>query len=340
MQPTRSPRPVAATPSAATLPPPLASSGGEPTSHQHVLPPRVIPRHLHGASALPEAWLRAASLRPGCPLVVVSSADGGVGRSTLTAALGAVLALACPNPPLAVEATGRAWGGLIHRVPRRSEASIWDAYTAVHAEAPLSTSTVDAWMHLGTTGLHTLIAEVHRTGTRRPPVFLEAMRVVGALRTRYPLAVLDVPVADVRGVWELLADAACPLLVARASTDGVQHTMRLLAQLCAGGLAAVADRAVVAVSAAAPSPPREVRAAVRQLAGQAGAVVTVPFDAHLARPEPTDPARLRKPTRLALVELAAAVLARCPADPDLAAVLADGADHPHDTAPRPDGRAN
>jgi hypothetical protein len=74
------------------------------------------------------------------------------------------------------------------------------------------------------------------------------------------------------------------------------------------------------VAATVPRPPREARAAVRQLDGVA-AVVAVPFDAHLARPEPVDVARMRTPTRLALVELADAVLAACPADPDLAAAL-------------------
>jgi hypothetical protein len=71
--------------------------------------------------------------------------------------------------------------------------------------------------------------------------------------------------------------------------------------------------------ASTPAVARAVRAGEYQASSVAGAVVRVPFDAGLARPEPVDPRSLRRATRGALVEVAAAVLALCSADPQTAA---------------------
>ncbi|MFD0580893.1 hypothetical protein [Dactylosporangium darangshiense] len=290
-----------------------------------------MPRELSDSSPLRRAWLRAASLRPGCPPVVVSSADGGVGRSTIVASLGAVLAAAMPGPPAAVDATARGWGGLEHRVPRRNDGTVWDLFAALLHAGHLDPAVLDAAMQHGTSGLHTAIGEVRRTATRRPTVLAESVRVVEALRGPYPLVLVDAPVADVAGVWQLFA-GACPVLVARAGVDSVQHTMRLLSQLRGVGLDEATARTVVAVTATVPRPARQVRAAVRQLAAGVSAVVSVPFDEHLARPEPVDLARLRKPARHALVALTDAVLAGCPADPDQAAGLLSSPTRTHSAA--------
>ncbi|MGI5238630.1 MinD/ParA family ATP-binding protein [Dactylosporangium sp. CA-139066] len=292
-------------------------------SYDHVREPRPVPRELSDSASLRRAWLRAASLRPGCPPIVVSSADGGAGRSTIVAALGAVLAAAMPQPPAAVDATARGWGGLEHRVPRRNDGTVWDLFAALLHTGDLDPAVLDAAMQYGTSGLHTAIGEVRRTAIRRPTVLAESVRVVEALRGRYSLVLVDAPVADVAGVWQLFA-GACPVLVARAGVDSVQHTLRLLSQLRGVGLDEAAARTVVAVTATVPRPAREVRAAVRQLGTAVSVVVRVPFDEHLARPEPVDLARLRKPARHALVELADAVLACCPADPGQAAGLLSG----------------
>lgn len=58
---------------------------------------REIPREFGAGRRVETLWWRAASLRSGCPLVCVSSADGGVGRSVLTLGLGGLLALPFPT---------------------------------------------------------------------------------------------------------------------------------------------------------------------------------------------------------------------------------------------------
>jgi MinD-like ATPase involved in chromosome partitioning or flagellar assembly len=295
----------------------IAQLSGLPVAH--VWAPRPIPQEFDDAPGVEQLWLRAASLRPGCPLVGVSSADGGVGRSTVAAALGALLALACPQPVIAVDMTGRAWGGLGHRVRRSHPGSVWDAVRDVHTFT--DRREVQRWVQYGPTGLQALVGEVQMTTARRPPRNEDLIEVVGALRQLYPLAVLDLPPAEVRGTWLALSWAAAPVLVARASTESLRHTMRLVSLLRAAGLGEVADRAVLAVMSQTPSVPREVRAGLRQARGEVGHLVSVPYDPDLARALPVDPRRLHKRTRRALVELAAAVVAGCPADPDLAQAL-------------------
>ncbi|MCZ7379691.1 MinD/ParA family ATP-binding protein [Micromonospora sp. WMMC250] len=259
-------------------------------------------------------WLRAAALRAGCPLVCVSSADGGTGRSTLTAALGGILAFASPAPIVAVDATGRAWGGLGHRAPRGSSATVWDATLA--AERLAEPAVAEPLMQTGPTGLRVLVGESKMTAQRRPPTWSEMFGLVGHLREVYALALLDLPAADNTPTWRALGWATVPVLVARASVDSLQHTMRLLAHLRAVGLTEVADGAVVVVTATSHTTAREVRA-IEHLARQAaGHLVRVPYDPVLARPDPVDPRSLSKLTRSALTDIAAAVIDRCPVDLD------------------------
>ncbi|MEU1888909.1 hypothetical protein ABZ491_25895 [Micromonospora rifamycinica] len=271
---------------------------------------REIPREFGAGTRVEELWSRAASLQDGCPLVSISSADGGVGRSTLVVALGGLLALAVPGPVVAVDATVRAWGGLEHRVARRSPATVWDA---VRAGTTLADGGVAKQvMQGGPTGLRVLVGESRLTAQRRPPTWPELLGVIGHLRTTSKLMLLDLPTADTTPTWRVLSWATVPVLVSRATVDAVQHTLRLLAHMRAAGVERVTDGALVVVMATSPSTAREVRAA-EQLARRAGTeLVRVPYDPVLARPDALDPRSLSKATRSALTEVAATVIDRCP----------------------------
>ncbi|MFD0576095.1 hypothetical protein [Dactylosporangium darangshiense] len=278
----------------------------------------MVPREFGGGPTIDRLWQAAAQLPPGGTLLGVSSADGGVGRSTLVAALGGVLASATAGLVLAVDATCRSWGGLTERV-HDGDRTVWDAVVALAAAngQPHPASHADADTVLGCTrssptGLRALVAEPSRTAARRPPVLRETTTAVERLRPLFAATLLDLPVADVRPAWEYLAGVNVPILVARAGVDSIRHTQHLLTQLRAAGLDRIADRTVVAVVATAPSPPSDARALCRQTAGRVGALVQVPYDPHLARAEPIDLRRTRRATRRALLELAAACLARRP----------------------------
>jgi MinD-like ATPase involved in chromosome partitioning or flagellar assembly len=244
-------------------------------------------------------------------VVAVSSADGGVGRSTLVAALGGLLALAVPDPVIAVDMHPVPWGGLAERIGRSNAGTVWDTVRDLHTLT--SRREVERWTQRSPSGLLALVGEAEGRD-RRPPRHDEAAAVVEAVRRLYPLTVCDVMPAMITGVWRTLAVAHAPVLVARATTDSLHHTLRLVAHLRAAGYGAIADRTVLAVMASSPVTDRTVRAVIQQATTVIPAVVSIPFDPPLARPEPIDVRQLRKPTRHALIQLADAVMHGC-ADP-------------------------
>ncbi|GLZ00839.1 hypothetical protein [Actinoplanes sp. NBRC 103695] len=296
---------------------PVAAGDAQPVNQSLVVRARAVPGEFGPADVAERAWLRAAALRPGA-MIAVSSADGGVGRSTLVAALGDVFALAVPGPVVAVDMHPVPWGGLGERVGRLNAGTVWDAVRDLHTLT--SHHEVERWTQRSPSGLLALVGETEGQG-RRPPRHDEAAAVVEAVRRLYPLTICDVMPALIAGVWRTLAAAYAPVLVARAATDSLHHTMRLLTHMRATGNGAVVDRAVLAVVAASPATERTVRAVLQQAATAVPDVVSIPYDPQLARPEPVNARRLKKQTRTALVQLADAVIARC-ADPRVALPIA------------------
>jgi MinD-like ATPase involved in chromosome partitioning or flagellar assembly len=288
-----------------------------------VIHARPVPHEFGPASVAERVWLRAAALQPAAA-IAVSSADGGVGRSTLVAALGGLLALAVPDPVIAVDMHPVPWGGLRERIGRSNAGTMWDAVRDL--DTLTSRRETQRWTQHSPSGLLALIGETEGQG-RRPPRYDEAAAVVTAVRRLYPLTICDTMPALITGVWRTLATSHAPILAARATTDSLHHTLRLLAHLRAAGYGAVVDRTIVAVVATSPATDRDVRAVLQQAAAVVPAVVAIPFDQLLARGEPVDVRRLRKPTRHALVQLADAVIERC-VDPRFelpAGVSRDGA---------------
>ncbi|MGI5215107.1 MinD/ParA family ATP-binding protein [Plantactinospora sp. CA-290183] len=210
---------------------------------------------------------------------------------------------------IAIDATGRNWGGLGHRIGRANPSSVWDAVH--HACDFADRATVDRFVQYGPTGLHALVGEPETTNGRRPPMLYETYTLVQHLRHLYRIAILDLPVVELRGTWSPLQGASIPLLVARADTESVQHTLRLLTQL--RGLAdGMAERVILVMVVSRPRALRELRAARYQAVGAVPHVVVVPFDPILTRAEPIDVRQLAKATRRAFVDLATAVVAAAP----------------------------
>ncbi|WIM99986.1 hypothetical protein ACTOB_003660 [Actinoplanes oblitus] len=298
---------VAASSTAPLLLPPAEAAPVPPLGRAVIHEPRPVPNQFGPADVAERAWINAAALRPGA-LVAVSSADGGVGRSTLVAALGGLLALAVPEPVLAVDMVSAPWGGLGARVGRQNRATVWD--TVDNLKSLTSRSDVEHFAQRGPSGLLALVGETEGR-ERRPPRHDEAAALADRLRWLFPLTVCDLSPAVSSAVWRTVVAATVPVLVARATTDGLRHAMRLLTQLTAAGHAQPAQACVLVVMATSPSVPRQVRALVRQADDIAGAVLEVPYDPSLAQPEPIDPRLLRRRTRTALVHVADAVLSRC-----------------------------
>jgi MinD-like ATPase involved in chromosome partitioning or flagellar assembly len=301
-------------PAPTTTTPPLASPPATAPQAGSWAEPLPVPHEFGPVDVADRAWRQAAAVRF-ASTIAVSSADGGVGRSTLVAALGSVLALAVPGPVVAVDMHPVPWGGLGDRIGRQNAGTIWDAVRDL--EQLTSLREISRWAQRGPTGLLALVGETEGAG-RRPPRHDEGAAVARAVARQVPLTVCDVMPALIVGVWQTLSAATVPLLVARASADSVQHTLRLLTHLRAAGYDDVADRCVLAVMSTAAWTAREVRAAVRQAEAAVPDVVSIPFDEQLGHAEPVDARRLRKPVRNALVELAGRVLVRCAEQPPAA----------------------
>ncbi|MEV6524962.1 hypothetical protein AB0M43_23695 [Longispora sp. NPDC051575] len=312
MSTARSPQ-QAGTPRSATAAPGvtgLPESSG-PFAHTATEPVAVRPvgrefRRIAGVSSL---WMSAAGLHPHGALVAVSGADGGSGRSTLTAALGEVLAAASPHPLVAIDASLRRWGGLAERVVTSVEATVRDAADQIGDLNP--DADLDHLAQRTAGDLRVIIGEPG-TGGRRPPTADELAPVVARARSQYALTLLDLPEAD--AVWsiEALRSAVAPVLVARSTPDSLRHTLRLLHLLRADGYGQVAAAAIVVVMGTVPRPSRDVTAVQRQLRQVAADVHRVPYDPALAKPVSVEVRALRRQTVAALVAVAASVIERCP----------------------------
>ncbi|WP_125801903.1 hypothetical protein [Actinoplanes sp. ATCC 53533] len=268
---------------------------------------RPVP-HEFGPAALAERVWRAAAAAQRGSVLAVSSADGGVGRSTVVAVFGSLLALAVPGPVIALDANPRPWGGLGERVGAGS-GSVWDAVR----ELPQlhSRTEVERWTRTGPSGLLALAGEVEATAYRHPPAHHQLMTVAAALRQLYPLVLLDLMMAEARGTWEALAGASAALLVARATPDSIAHTLRLMAFQRNVATPQGPAAPLLVVVATSPRVPGEVKAALRQAGTVAAAVHTIPYDRTLATAAPVDARLLARSTRRALLGLAADVLQLC-----------------------------
>ncbi len=268
--------------------------------------PRSVPSRFGPRALVEPVWLDAAARELG-QSVAVSCADGGVGRSTLVAALGSLLALACPDPVVAVDATERGWGGLAERVDADNAGSISDAIDTIDAD-PDHGFAGFVWARTGPSGLRALLNDRFTPKAQRLDDLAQVLTVADTLRPWHAAVLLDLPVADTRRVWLALAQADVPVLVARASTDSLRHTLQLLTAMGEADFTDVVRRVVVVISCTQPSPPKAVQAVARQLTDQVAALVTVPYDPGLAAPEPVDVRRLNRRTRRALLRVAAAVV--------------------------------
>lgn len=290
-----------------------------PAAHVDPMPTKgvpPVPRGLPMGEDTQALWANMAVLssRQGAfPVVAVTSPDGGAGCSTLTAAVGGMLAIASRGPVIAVDGAPRPWSGLGDRIGVQNAMTFNDLLThGDGAEAPLPFDLAEPYVQHGPTGLRLVASETRPDPSTRP--VLDDPRLywtLARLRYAYRLALVDAPPTPDRIGIQALHRAKLVMLVARATPDSIDHALAWLSWLRADGLAELADRAVVVVNEVHPDPQREVRAGERRLLGQAGRVLRLPFDRQLTRPEPIDPLRLAKPTRNAVLAIAAAVATRC-----------------------------
>ena len=255
----------------------------------------------------------AAGPSRGFPVVLVTAPGGGTGCSTVTAAVGGLMAIASTQPVVAVDGCPRPWGGLAPRFGPAAQLTFNDLLADGNGRhVPLPRDVAEQFMQAGPSGLRLVSGE---EGLRRPGrPLMDAgalLATLGRLRLAYAAALVDSPPPPDPICLAGLDIAAVLLVVCRATPDGAEHALSLLAWLRANGRVAAADGAVVVVNEVSARTDKAVRAAEHRLAGQARCVVRLPYDRLLATPGPLDPLLLARPTRYALTRIAAGVAGAC-----------------------------
>ena len=236
--------------------------------------------------------------------VVVMSRKGGVGKTTISLALGSTFAMLRGDRVIAVDANPDA-GNLAHRVAPPHDRNITDvlrdldqitsyaklrSYTSQAAESRLEVLASDDDPRIG--------MALNQQDYHRLVVLLDQF---------YNLILLDTGTGILDSANQgLLTEADQVVLVVRSGLDGGRAGALTLDWMDAHGFDDLVARAVVVVNAQrrGAAPPDLMR---RHFEKRCQQVVTVPWDDALEQGALTDMSSLRRATRDSLVDIAAAV---------------------------------
>ncbi|MET9615534.1 MinD/ParA family ATP-binding protein [Kitasatospora indigofera] len=237
--------------------------------------------------------------------IAVLSLKDGVGKTSATMALGSVLAEARNDRIIALDADPNA-GTLGRRVRPQTTATVRDLLAA----APSITGYMDVrrFTSQAPSGLEVLAGGPGPAGTAGFDG--EAYhRLIELLGNQFPVVLSDTGTGLTQDSMRGVLDLADQLVVAATtSVDGASSASSTLEWLGSHGYGELARRSVTVISGIR-GPGRLVGEAdlVAHFGTRCRAVVTVPFDEHLATGGEFDLAKLRPRTRRAYLDLAAAV---------------------------------
>ncbi|HZG91500.1 MAG TPA: MinD/ParA family protein [Pseudonocardia sp.] len=262
---------------------------------------------IGAAEAARQQW-RARIRRPlpGTHRIAVGSVKGGVGKTTVAACLGLVLAANRGDRVVALDADPDA-GTLAERLGVRPPGSVRDLLA--HLDAVAALADVDG--HLGTAGrLHVLAAD-QDPAVDEPLDPADHDRISAVLARFHDILITDPGTGLMHAVMRATLDRADSLVVVGApAVDAASRTAATLDWLDAHGHGALAADAVVVLSLDRGSADIDRERVRRYFAARCRAVVEVPHDPHLATGDRIDPARLRPATHDAFLLLAALVADR------------------------------
>jgi len=241
----------------------------------------------------------------GCHRVAVISLKGGVGKTTTTAALGAMFANLRGDRVIAVDANPDR-GTLIERVPRQSGATVRHL---LEARARVTRyGDVRAFTSQSPTRLEVLASDSDPSASSALSE-QDYRSTVDTLERFYNLILTDCGTGllhdTMRGVLGL---ATSLVVVSSASLDGARSASATLDWLEAHGMEQLAKDAVVVISSVRPGGGIvDVIQLEDHFAARCRAVVTIPYDGHLEAGGVLDLDELDPETLDAYKELAAAV---------------------------------
>ncbi|ANB09761.1 hypothetical protein SAM40697_5806 [Streptomyces ambofaciens] len=281
-----------------------------------------------GRSAEREREQKLAILRTPvmkCHKIAVISLKGGVGKTTTTTALGAMLATERQDRVVAIDANPDA-GTLSRRVRRETAATIRDLV----AEIPALDNymAVRRFTSQSPSGLEILANEADPTLST---AFNDEdyRQVVGCLGQHYPIILTDSGTGLLHSAMRAVLDHADQLIVvATPSVDGATSASTTLDWLNAHHYEDLVQRSITVISEARKkSKMVKVNDVLDHFRARCRGVVMIPFDEHLATGAEVDLERMKPRTREAYFDLATLVAADFPRSQPEA--VSWGATYPH-----------
>ena len=265
-----------------------------------------------GAKAMRRKTLTAQAGRPvrGCYRIALLSLKGGVGKTTITATLGATFAIARGDRVIAVDANPDR-GTLSQKVPLETPSTV--RHLLRDAEGINSYSDVRGYTSQGPSRLEVLASE-------SDPAVSEAFssddytRTLEVLERFYSLVLTDCGTGMLHSAMSaVLNNADVLIVVSSGSVDGARSASATLDWLDAHGYQQLVGNSIAVINAVRPRSGRvDLRKVSDHFSRRCRAVLQVPFDPHLEEGAEISLERLKPETRDALTELAATVASGFP----------------------------
>ncbi|RRQ29614.1 MinD/ParA family protein [Rhodococcus sp. Eu-32] len=248
----------------------------------------------------------------GCYRVSVLSLKGGVGKTTTTATLGSTFASIRGDRVIAVDANPDR-GTLSQKVPTETPATVRNLLRDI--DDLRRYSDVRAYTSQNRYRLEVLASD-------SDPAVSDAFsgsdydRTVTLLEKFYNIVLTDCGTGLMHSAMDrILAGSDALVVVSSSSVDGARSASATLDWLDAHGHRELVRSSVAVVNAVRPRAGKvDVQKVVEHFEQRCRQVVIVPFDPHLEEGAEIDVKRLRRGTRHALLELAAAVAAGFPSN--------------------------
>ena len=241
----------------------------------------------------------------GCYRIALLSLKGGVGKTTITATLGATFASIRGDRVVAVDANPDR-GTLSQKVPLETPATV--RHLLRDAEGIEAYSDVRAYTSQGPSRLEVLASE-------QDPAVSEAFssedysRTLEVLERFYSLVLTDCGTGMLHSAMSAVLDHADVLVViSSGSVDGARSASATLDWLDAHGHQDMVRNSIAVINAVRPRSGKvDMKKVVDHFSRRCRAVLQVPFDPHLEEGAEISLDRLKPQTREALIELAAVV---------------------------------
>jgi MinD-like ATPase involved in chromosome partitioning or flagellar assembly len=240
---------------------------------------------------------------------------GGVGKTTVSASVGSVLAeLRQEDRVVAIDAD-TAFGKLGSRVDPKAQGSYWELASDQHLE-----TFADVRSRVGNNAAGLFVLAGEATPARRrvldPAIYREA---TSRLDRHFTISIIDCgSTMDAPVTQEALRDLDALIVVSSPWVDGAAAAGQTMDWLAARGLTSLLQRTVIVLNDSDGHADKRTRSILaQQFASQGQVVIEVPFDGHLRPGGVIDKtSEMSPPARRKFIEIAAALAEHFPTRDD------------------------